>query len=338
MKAKRNLCYIMVLLNIVVLAGGGILLLYFKHNVWFSMLQIMVILFSIIFGSCFGESVKNSFVNENDALALREYEKKMIHLIMIWFLRILVIGFFGFLFCYIMLYLDGEGTITHELIEQNNIFSYLVLGCFHSYYGKYVYRAGLVCQIMYDKEIILRNEKISLLKVSKDIPTSNRWLKFGQIPVWIFIIIMIIGIAVCHMFSLCDMVLVEKVMNLYTTVLLKLVPIVVIIFIISSAQMEPLKDEWENNDAYSKSKVYLVSLHVNAFLLVYHGVSFFGKTYIGTGSFTATGTMMDPLKQFPMYCFHETMFYWGLILLVLHVFLLFIQKRYEYEVENIDKH
>lgn len=90
MKAKRNLCYIMVLFNIVVLAGGGILLLYFKHNVWFSMLQIMVLLFSITFGAIFGESVKNSFVNENDTLALREYEKKLVHLIMMWFLRVLV--------------------------------------------------------------------------------------------------------------------------------------------------------------------------------------------------------------------------------------------------------
>lgn len=47
---------------------------------------------------------------------------------------------------------------------------------------------------------------------------------------------------------------------------------------------------------------------------------------------------MEPLKQFPAYYMNESMFYLGLMLLALHVYLLFSQKRYEYEVENIDKH
>ena len=79
----------------------------------------------------------------------------------------------------------------------------------------------------------------------------------------------------------------------------------------------------------------MISLDIAVLMLGYHFVSYFGKTMIGTGIFTPNGSMMDPLKQFPAYYMNESMLYWGLMLLALHVYLLFSQKRYEYEKERI---
>lgn len=60
-----------------------------------------------------------------------------------------------------------------------------------------------------------------------------------------------------------------------------------------------------------------------------NSISFFDKSLIETGVFTPSGSIMEPLKQFPSYYMNESMFYWGLMLLALHVYLLFSQKRYE---------
>lgn len=316
MRLKKHLCLILAIINILVVSIGSYLYFNNQLSLRYLLFQVVIILTSIICSVCFCIQDKE---------VLKVFEKKIQHRIMINIYRILLLVFVALVFGYVMLYMDGEGTISEELIDLNVTLSYLILSVFQCYFGKSVYRASIVCEHL---QHITTSKWFE--KVPNEIPGIVKFLKYGQIPVWILIIIVFVVIITSHMMYITDPQLMLSFVSMLSSLFMILVPIVFVLFITSSAQMEPIKD-----DKYSNSKILMISLDIAVLMLGYHFVSYFGKTMIGTGIFTPNGSMMDPLKQFPAYYMNESMLYWGLMLLALHVYLLFSQKRYEYEKERI---
>ena len=328
MKEKKIMCIIVSILCLLVVLLNGIFVFCLNKNVTF--LQVISILVAIICGVCFGESYKNTYMDEEDVKVLRQYGKQGKHKMYFIMNKILFIVFILCTFGYILMHVGGDSYATIETIEQNDILQYFLLSVISIYFSGYCYQAAMICRMMQEKDIDMKKSTFH----HKPLVGTIRLLKMLQLPAIILIVIMLVIVLFTHILFMLDTYhpYLFTIFGIVDQICMMIAPIIVILFIASGVLMEPLKDQWNNQDMYSKSKLYLMSVYSTVFIAVYHIVSFFGKSVIGTGSVTPSSEMMNPLYEYPSYCLHELMFRWSLMLIGLHVFLLFSQKRYEYEI------